>query len=157
MHSRIIQISKSPIRKDDFIDKDGFDLEDYGKFGIDYIADLEDSSRKDEIKEMESMFPLQIFKVKGKTSVLYKDNVWELKNLCVSKIKELVKNTDVEEFFDGDSYRLALLLKKPFTENLFVMDGCLYSSMNLINHLLKDNFSDGDTIYIGNILDYHHC
>ena len=157
MHSRIIQISKSPITKDDFIVKDGFDLEDYGRFGIDYIDDLEDSSRKDELKDMESMFPVQIFKVKGENAVIYKDNVSELLTLCVSKIKELVKNTDVDNFFDGDSYRLSSLLKKPFTNNLFEFDGCLYSSMNLIKYLLKNNFSNGDTLYIGNILDYHHC
>ena len=156
MHSRIIELSKNPVSKVDYIDKDSFELEDYGKYGIDYIDDIDESDREDEIKNMESMFPVKIFEVTGKNSVVYKDNVWELKNLCVSKIKELAKNTDVLNFFDGDMYRLSNLLRKPFTEDLFVWEGSLYSSMSLINYLLKDIFKEGDTIYIGNILDYHH-
>ena len=156
MHSRIIELSKNPISKEDYIDKDCFELEDYGKFGIDYIKDIDESDREDEIKNMESMFPVKVFEVTDKNSVVYKDNVWELKNVCVSKIKELAKNTDVLNFFDGDRFRLSMWLQKPFTEDLFVWEGSLYSSMNLINYLLKDIFKEGDTIYIGNILDYHH-
>ena len=58
-------------------------------------------------------------------------------------------------FFNSDKCRLTALLQKPFTGDLFVIDGTMYSSYNLIDYALRDNFPDGDTIYVGNILDYH--
>ena len=58
-------------------------------------------------------------------------------------------------FFDSDKCRLTALLQKPFTDDLFVIDGTMYSSYNLIDYALRDNFSDGDTIYVGRILDFY--
>ena len=45
-------------------------------------------------------------------------------------------------FFNSDKCRLTALLQKPFTGDLFVIDGTLYSSYNLIDYALRDNFSD---------------
>ena len=157
MHAKIIQLSKKRISKDEYIDKDGFELEDYGKYNIDYIDDIEKSARKEEIASMEREFPIKLFEVAGPNKVRFIDNTWELKNLLFSRIKSTIQETDVVRFFDSDKCRLTALLQKPFTDDLFVIDGTMYSSYNLIDYALRDNFSDGDTIYVGNILDYHSC
>ena len=127
----------------------------YGKYNIDYIDDIENSTRKEEIVNMESEFPIKLFEVAGPNKVRFIDNTWELKNLLFSRVKSTIQETGVVVFFDSDKCRLTALLQKPFTGDLFVIDGTLYSSYNLIDYALRDNFSDGDTIYVGNILDYH--
>ena len=104
---------------------------------------------------MESEFPIKLFEVAGPNKVRFIDNTWKLKNLLFSRVKSTIQETDVVSFFDSDKCRLTALLQKPFTGDLFVIDGTLYSSYNLIDYALRDNFSDGDTIYVGNILDYH--
>ena len=134
---------------------DDFELDVYGKYNIDYIDDIENSTRKEEIVNMESEFPIKLFEVAGPNKVRFIDNTWKLKNLLFSRIKSTIQETDVVRFFDSDKCRLTALLQKPFTGDLFVIDGTLYSSYNLIDYALRDNFSDGDTIYVGNILDYH--
>ena len=132
-----------------------FELDVYGKYNIDYIDDIENSTRKEEIVNMESEFPIKLFEVAGPNKVRFIDNTWKLKNLLFSRVKSTIQETDVVGFFDSDKCRLTALLQKPFTGDLFVIDGTLYSSYNLIDYALRDNFSDGDTIYVGNILDYH--
>ena len=134
---------------------DDFELDVYGKYNIDYIDDIENSTRKEEIFSMESEFPIKLFEVAGPNKVRFIDNTWKLKNLLFSRVKSTIQETDVVGFFDSDKCRLTALLQKPFTGDLFVIDGTLYSSYNLIDYALRDNFSDGDTIYVGNILDYH--
>ena len=134
---------------------DDFELDVYGKYNIDYIDDIENSTRKEEIVIMESEFPIKLFEVAGPNKVRFIDNTWKLKNLLFSRVKSTIQETDVVRFFDSDKCRLTALLQKPFTGDLFVIDGTLYSSYNLIDYALRDNFSDGDTIYVGNILDYH--
>ena len=134
---------------------DDFELDVYGKYNIDYIDDIENSTRKEEIVNMESEFPIKLFEVAGPNKVRFIDNTWKLKNLLFSRVKSTIQETDVVSFFDSDKCRLTALLQKPFTGDLFVIDGTLYSSYNLIDYALRDNFSDGDTIYVGNILDYH--
>ena len=134
---------------------DVFELDVYGKYNIDYIDDIENSTRKEEIVNMESEFPIKLFEVAGPNKVRFIDNTWKLKNLLFSRVKSTIQETDVVGFFDSDKCRLTALLQKPFTGDLFVIDGTLYSSYNLIDYALRDNFSDGDTIYVGNILDYH--
>ena len=136
---------------------DDFELDVYGKYNIDYIDDIENSTRKEEIVNMESEFPIKLFEVAGPNKVRFIDNTWELKNLLFSRIKSTIQETDVTSFFDSDKCRLTAILQKPFTDDLFVIDGTMYSSYNLIDYALRDNFSDGDTIYVGNILDYHSC
>ena len=136
---------------------DDFELDVYGKYNIDYIDDIENSTRKEEIVNMESEFPIKLFEVAGPNKVRFIDNTWKLKNLLFSRVKSTIQETDVVGFFDSDKCRLTALLQKPFTGDLFVIDGTLYSSYNLIDYALRDNFSDGDTIYVGNILDYHSC
>ena len=134
---------------------DDFELDVYGKNNIDYIDDIEKSTRKEEIFSMESEFPIKLFEVAGPNKVRFIDNTWKLKNLLFSRVKSTIQETDVVSFFDSDKCRLTALLQKPFTDDLFVIDGTMYSSYNLIDYALRDNFSDGDTIYVGNILDYH--
>ena len=134
---------------------DDFELDVYGKYNIDYIDDIENSTRKEEIVNMESEFPIKLFEVAGPNKVRFIDNTWELKNLLFSRVKSTIQETDVVSFFNSDKYWLTALLQKPFTDDLFVIDGTMYSSYNLIDYALRDNFSDGDTIYVGNILDYH--
>ena len=134
---------------------DDFELDVYGKYNIDYIDDIENSTRKEEIVNMESEFPIKLFEVAGPNKVRFIDNTWKLKNLLFSRVKSTIQEIDVVSFFDSDKCRLTALLQKPFTGDLFVIDGTLYSSYNLIDYALRDNFSDGDTIYVGNILDYH--
>ena len=134
---------------------DDFELDVYGKYNIDYIDDIENSTRKEEIVSMESEFPIKLFEVAGPNKVRFIDNTWELKNLLFSRVKSTIQETDVVSFFNSDKCRLTALLQKPFTDDLFVIDGTMYSSYNLIDYALRDNFSDGDTIYVGNILDYH--
>ena len=134
---------------------DDFELDVYGKYNIDYIDDIENSTRKEEIVNMESEFPIKLFEVAGPNKVRFIDNTWKLKNLLFSRVKSTIQETDVVGFFDSDKCRLTALLQKPFTGDLFVIDGTMYSSYNLIDYALRDNFSDGDTIYVGNILDYH--
>ena len=136
---------------------DDFELDVYGKYNIDYIDDIENSTRKEEIVNMESEFPIKLFEVAGPNKVRFIDNTWKLKNLLFSRVKSTIQETDVVGFFDSDKCRLTALLQKPFTDDLFVIDGTMYSSYNLIDYALRDNFSDGDTIYVGNILDYHSC
>lgn len=134
---------------------DDFELDVYGKYNIDYIDDIENSTRKEEIVNMESEFPIKLFEVAGPNKVRFIDNTWKLKNLLFSRVKSTIQEIDVVSFFNSDKCRLTALLQKPFTGDLFVIDGTLYSSYNLIDYALRDNFSDGDTIYVGNILDYH--
>ena len=113
---------------------DDFELDVYGKYNIDYIDDIENSTRKEEIVNMESEFPIKLFEVAGPNKVRFIDNTWKLKNLLFSRVKSTIQEIDVVSFFNSDKCRLTALLQKPFTGDLFVIDGTLYSSYNLIDY-----------------------
>ena len=77
---------------------DDFELDVYGKYNIDYIDDIENSTRKEEIVNMESEFPIKLFEVAGPNKVRFIDNTWKLKNLLFSRVKSTIQEIDVVSF-----------------------------------------------------------
>ena len=160
MHATIFQLSKTPILKDEYFDSDSFNLEDYGRYNIDYIDNMDKEDRQKEIKEMGEMFPLKIFEVIDKKRIRFHDHLGELKEMWVKALKECAEKIDATSLFGEDSPEYSItdlrnLMVNPFTFNLFTMDDeKLYSSADFLNNVLY-NLKNGDILYVGNVLDYH--
>ena len=69
-----------------------------GKNNIDYIDDIEKSTRKEEVFSMESEFPIKLFEVAGPNKVRFIDKTWKLKNLLFSRVKSTIQEIDVVSF-----------------------------------------------------------
>ena len=148
MHSKIIEISKTPIERDEFISDDCFIPEEWGGFA-DYIQSV---SAKTEDEVIGWIDEYGIFERNGRELTLRDLNPfiedWR------SEIKKRANNID---FTDG----LALyLLREVVKETHLEVYSRFYFGEEFMTfgdfvHWLYNHYEPGDKFYIGGILDYH--
>lgn len=152
MHNSIFQLSASPIDADEFITEDSFEPSEIDDFA-DYVRepDCDLSEAYDEFPFLGTMFTRDGDKLicKGCDDVF---RTWH-KAVCqeVGKLSE-------EGLKDGmNTWRMGTLLNEPFTRDRFYLEeeGYPIDSSEFLQYCAKKNLKEGDTLYLGGVLDFH--
>ena len=153
MHSRIFQIEKEPIKKEDYIDS--FSIPEWFTESVaDYASD--DSNREEDIEWLMSAALGSIASVEGNKIIFssdineyFKEKYKEFANAA----KELYTAT-LTEFISGDSIDMALFRLKSAYDDRYSF--YIYSDYDLCT---LDDFmrhvKAGETYFIGGTVDYH--
>jgi hypothetical protein len=152
MHNNIFQLSASPIDADEFITESSFEPSEIDDFA-DYVRepDCDLSEVYDDFPFLGTMFTREDDKLiyKGCNEVF---QAWH---------KAVCKETDKlsEEWLkDGmNTWRVGTLLKEPFTRDRFYLNEyCSYpmDSSEFLQYC-ANNLKEGDTLYLGGVLDFH--
>lgn len=156
MHSRIYQLSSSPIEEDEYIIEDEFEVEQYCDFAQ-YIAETPD--REDDLVEikkiLESQFP-NVFKVDlDSLCITYLGNIEAIFQEWRKSIQEEASKLDQGDATPG-SVLVKILVPLGIRERFYIVDYSGYpaSFEDLLNYFSKKE--PGEKLYIGGTLDYHY-
>lgn len=155
MHSRIFQISKNPVKKEEYINVDKIlDSESFVGTIADYVTE---SDREEDIEwlvscikdygiEYDNQQDMIIFK-KG-----FKENYFRER---FEKLKEKINSMTLEEFAKGDFslYEIRMLIEEKF--GFYVYCKGVYCDDIMPFDLFVRMMEEERKYYIGGTLDYH--
>ena len=159
MHSRIYQISKAPIDRDDYIKESTY----YDHWFLNSVADYvnEDTNRNDDIKWLQSCYGNKglsfgqddngkYFIVEDKAKY-FETNFEEFKKALVE-----LSNITIDDFISDkggmDLYRLKSSYDDEF--GFYIDDGGEYYGLTTFDSFMRDA-NTGEKYYIGATIDYH--
>jgi len=150
MHSRIIQLSEEPLHKDDFITESDF-YESFVGSVDDYVADIDDSEREEDIKWLMSCLePYGVKLDKEEESIVFpkgfKQRYFEER---FKKFKETVNGMTLNDFCDSiKAWQLSQIIEKKFDFYIYV------SYPQPLDDFIRD-LEEEKKYFIGGIVDYH--
>ena len=159
MHSRIFQISKTPIDRDDYIEEDKY----YDHWFTNSVADYVDgdTNRYDDIKWLQSCYENEglsfgrddsgeYFVVEDK-SRYFETNFEEFKKA----LQELSEKT-FDDFMNGERRMSLYRLKSSYDEELgfYIDDNGEYQGLATFDRFMRCA-TEGEKYYIGATIDYH--
>lgn len=156
MHSRIFQVSKEPIKKEDYISKRYFDDHWFVRTIADYVSDYTDIVRDIEwLKEATKDRGFEFgedengmyFVITDK--IKYFEGRAEEIRLHASKLI----NVTAEEVADGGIGLAVYMLKEAYDDEHSFYIIC-DDWMNSLDHFTRSN-KEGDKFYFGATFDYH--
>ncbi|MCD7940605.1 MAG: hypothetical protein LUH50_11425 [Bacteroides intestinalis] len=160
MHSRIFQISKTPINKECYLNARTLTQEDNSYF--DYYSEIDDKIRKYNINCLvERVLPKGMFELTSENTMRYNGGLEQWKESFVADIRKKAEAINTANMMEciGPLYQLENTLKDPFdTAYLFYLDkegiqSYAEHSFAFINFI--HSLEVGATLYIGGIIDYH--
>ena len=114
MHSRIFQISKMWIEKENYLNEDTLHQGD-GSF-YDYCAEIDDEERKEDIRYLvNTALPKDMFELVGDDTIRYIGGVEQWKENFVTNIRKKAEAITTENMleFVGPVYQLEKALENP--------------------------------------------
>ncbi len=148
MHSKIIEISKTPMVRDEYMSEGCFCPEEYDHFA-DYIQIVPQDSENDIISWLDKH---GIFERNGRELTLL-----DLNPFIEEWRAEIKKRANNIDFTDGLSlYRLKEVIKETHQESSLIFYFGEFMPMGELVHWLYNHYQPGDKFYIGGILDYHY-
>lgn len=130
MHSRIFQISKMWIEKENYLNEDTLQQGD-GSF-YDYCAEIDDEKRKEDIRYLvNTALPKGMFELVGDDTMRYIGGVEQWKENFVTNIRKKAEAITTENMleFVGPVYQLEKALENPLDIAYhFYLDGDGYQS-----------------------------
>ena len=151
MHSRIFQISKEPIKEEDYIDMDDMPDSFYEKIA-DYVWS---SSRESDIDWLKEKLT-EVAEFSGDHfTIINKKKYFEDKYVrFINKAKEL-ENISLEDFIEGKAGYIIYFLEAEEDDKwgfyVYQSPGNYYETLDLFMRCAQE----GKIYYIGNTLDYH--
>lgn len=157
MHSRIFQVDRGPIQRDEWPNEDAV-VENSRSSLIDYAFTLkDDEERKRNIANLANliggMFALNIDGI----SMTYKGGMEEWRKSYVAHIITTAESLNSENVFNSlQLFNLQKAIKHPLPYNLFILgdDEFAIDSVEFMEWVDR-RFKVGDILYIGAVLDYH--
>jgi hypothetical protein len=149
MHSKIIEISKRPIDRDDYISIGCFDYEEYDHFA-DYIQGVEQERENDIMSWIDEY---GIFNRKGRKLTLL-----DLNGFMEEWRKAIITRANNIDFTEGLAlYKLEEIIKETHkqSELMFYFED-EFMTLGRLAFYLYNNYKVCDKFYIGGILDYHY-
>ena len=151
MHSRIIQLSKEPIKKEDYIQEE--DFYDSGFIGTvaDYVSD--ETDREDDINWFIQAYQLESqFNKEDDSLIITKEYILSQFQKNFDELKSKVNKMSLEDFIDPiKSYGLQSIIDGP---GGFYIDSKEYGLMTF-DTLLRRLLEKEEKFYIGGTVDYH--
>ena len=154
MHSRIIQLSRSPISKDDWTDEskyfDGF----VGSIA-DCVGEIPEENRSYEIEQLMSS-AIAIDRNNEVIMIISKEAYFKDRYLRFKRVLHEIDAVSFEEFMNGRASVGMMNINDSYNDKFGIYIDCddvcgldtLDSFMRLVNNR--------DVFYIGNIVDYHY-
>ena len=148
MHSKIIEISETPIEREEYITEGCFCDEEFNHFA-DYLQGVKPESEE---KIIEWIDRYGIFERNGRELTLL--DVSPFLEKWREKIKERANNIDFSDTLA--LYRLRKIIKETHVDaSLRFYFGEEFMTLGELVHWLYNFHKPGDKFYIGGILDYH--
>lgn len=150
MHSRIIQLSKEPIDKDDYITEDTF-IDDFVGVIADYVS--EETDREEDIKWL--LYAIKeygiVYNDKEESIIFpkgFKENYFRER---FKELKEVVQNISLEQFASNSTvaYNLASLIEDKHGFYIYT------SFWQSFDSFVRGELEEGEKYYIGGTIDYH--
>lgn len=160
MHSKIFQITKTRVDKDNYLNEDTLMQGDNSHF--DYCAEIDDEERKENIAYLvDSILPKGMFELTSDDTILYKGGAEQWKEDFVADIRrkaEAITTDKVQEWI-GPVYQLEQALKNPLDTGywFYTDEESLQSYAEQSYEFMREvcTFEVGTTLYIGGVIDYH--
>jgi len=150
MHSRIYQLTKEPIPKEEWLtEEDFFDTSFIGAVA-DYVRTQPETERQDDIEWLMSQTKGVFAIDKDKVHVLpgAKQRYFSEK---FNKFKEKTENLTLDEFCNSDTiWELNRLMQEEYTFYVYDEHAC----WKPLDQFIRDA-EEGAVFYIGGIVDYH--
>lgn len=152
MHSRIFQISTSPIEKDDYIGEEEY----YEGWFVGSIADyVSDTDEPESDYEWLGSLPGLEIDVKGKTmKVVSKEEFFKRKYASFKEHLQNLEKVTLAEFCTYSADAEMYCAKAAYSDRygFYVDDGSLKT---LDDFMRSDTVKEGDIFYLGGVVDYH--
>lgn len=160
MHSKIFQITRTRVDKDDYMNEDTLMQGDDSFF--DYCAEIDDEERQYHIDNLvNNILPKGMFELVSDDTIRYNGGAAQWREEFVADIRsraEAITPESVQEWI-GPVYQLEKFLKNPLdTAYWFYMDEEeLQSHAEQSYEFLRQvcEFEPGTLLYIGGVIDYH--
>lgn len=156
MHSRIFQVSSSPIKKEDYIEE--YRYEDYFvPSHADYVVEQTDKeSIKSDLEWLSNHNGIVVDIGKKTITITSKEEFFTEKH---DKFKELagqLSNISLEDFISDKKYFDFYELKELYDDQhgFYIDDNDEYMGYASLDHWIR-NAEEGKVYYIGAIFDYH--
>lgn len=156
MHSRIFQISKMWIEKENYLNEDTLHQGD-GSF-YDYCAEIDDEERKEDIRYLvNTALPKDMFELVGDDTIRYIGGVEQWKENFVTNIRKKAEAITTENMleFVGPVYQLEKALENPLDIAYhFYLDGEGYQSFAEKSFAFMEfvcTLEPGTILYIGGV------
>ena len=157
MHSRIFQVSKNRITKDNRINKWRYDDYFIGRIA-DYVVESEDTD--EDLKWLTTCKKgIEVVK-KSKITILKIVSKEEYFESSFEEFQELIKKFNdytLADFIDSKNWMDFYQLKDSYDDKhgFYVDDTDEYFGITSFDDFMR-NVENGDTYYIGNTFDYHY-
>lgn len=160
MHSKIFQITRTRVDKDDYMNEDTLMQGDDSFF--DYCAEIDDEERQYHIDNLvNNILPKGMFELVSDDTIRYNGGAAQWREEFVADIRsraEAITPESVQEWI-GPVYQLEKFLKNPLdTAYWFYMDeeGLQSHAEQSYEFLWQVcEFEPGTLLYIGGVIDYH--
>lgn len=160
MHSKIFQITKTRVEKENYLNKDTLMQGDNSHF--DYCTEIDSKERKKEIERLVNhILPQGMFELSSEDTLIYKSGTEEWKEEFISEIRKKAEAITTENMLEwiGPVYQLEKYLKDPLgTSYWFYTDAKgVQSYAEQSYEFLREicALEPGTILYIGGIIDYH--
>ncbi len=159
MHSRIFQITKEQVERENYLNEDTLEQGD-GSY-IDYCAEISEAEREQSIACLvDDVLPKGMFTRLGANIIRYNGGMEQWKEQAIANIREKLSALTPENFFYGSQfYDLKEAVVNPLnTAFLFYMDVAGEQSMPETSHnfiFYVSGLEEGTLLYIGGVIDYH--
>ncbi len=159
MHSRIFQITKEQVARENYLNEDTLVQGDGSH--IDYCAEISAKEREQSIVCLvDDVLPKGMFTRLGANILRYNGGMEQWKEQAIANIHEKLTALTPEKYFYGSRlYRLKEAVVNPLdTDFLFYMDVAGEQSISETSYdfmFYVSGLEEGTLLYIGGVIDYH--
>lgn len=159
MHSRIFQITKEQVARENYLNEDTLVQGDGSH--IDYCAEISAKEREQSIVCLvDDVLPKGMFTRLGANILRYNGGMEQWKEQAIANIHEKLAALTPEKYFCGSRfYDLKETVVNPFdTGFLFYMDTAGEQSVSETSYdfmFYVSGLEEGTLLYIGGVIDYH--
>lgn len=155
MHSRIFQVSTSPILPISLIDAEDYSDE---HMGIDYTSSINNEDRMESIETLINYYlPSGMFKIEDENTLVYMGGYDEWSKRIISNINKLAAKLSPSKYI-SNAHLISDYIRNPLDTNyLFVTEwwGTFHARKSEALMELVETLMPGDKLYVGTVMDYH--
>ena len=158
MHSRIYQVTRQPIEKEDFITEADF-FEHWFLGGVaDYVD--EDTDRKSDLEWLQDRNGIEVNVDCETLTVISKEDYFRDKFFtfkeCLEKLGKMTEEAfRTDENKDYEIYKLNYKLKEAYDDKFGFYIWAEGWGLVTLDYFVRNIAEEGETFYIGATLDYH--
>ena len=160
MHSKIFQITKNKLKKENFLTEDTLFQGEGSRY--DYCSEIDEDERQDVIQILvNEILPKGMFELINDNILIYKGGIEKWKDDYISNIKTKTQELTPDNITEwiGSVYQLEKTIKNPLDTGFQFyfeeepLQGYAEESYGLLCFI--NGLEKGARLYIGGVIDYH--